>query len=117
MSKETGSETHIATQRGYAVDPTTAAGVLVEPGEFVPAGIAVSEEWMKPVKKAERAALGAQAEALDPHPKDVDLTKLNVTALQAMAAERGINVEQDGKTLTKNELIDAIKAKREHDAG
>lgn len=33
---------HVATQRGYA------GGVIVEPGELVPAGIAVAEEWMAP---------------------------------------------------------------------
>jgi hypothetical protein len=49
-AKKTGSDTHRATQRGYAVDQKTGAGVLVEEGELVPAGIPVSENWMEPVK-------------------------------------------------------------------
>jgi hypothetical protein len=117
MAKTTGSNTHRATQRGYAVDPDSHAGVLVEAGEPVPANIPVSDEWMEPVKKGDRALAAATDEALDPHPKDVNLTKLNVAALQAMAAERGINVEQDGHTLSKKELIAAISAKVEKDAG
>lgn len=36
----TGVNSHIATQRGYA------ARRIIEPGEFVPHGIAVAEEWM-----------------------------------------------------------------------
>lgn len=111
--KKTGAETHRATQRGYAVDPDSKAGTLVEEGELVPAGIRVSTEWMEPVSKKDRAAAAAIEEALDPHPKDVDLTKLDKAALQAMAAERGINV--DG--LGPKALIDAIKAARENDAG
>lgn len=104
--KKTGADTHRATQRGYAVDPDSNAGVLVEPGELVPANIPVSTEWMEPVKKGGRALAGAIEEAQDPLPKDVDLTKLDKAALQAMAAERGINV--DG--LGPKDLITAIKA-------
>lgn len=106
MVKKTGSETHRATERGYAVDPNTGAGVLVEPGEMVPADQPVSENWMEPVKKSEQKLAGAIEEALDPLKKDVDLTKLDKAALQAMAAERGINV--DG--LGPKDLITAIKA-------
>jgi hypothetical protein len=116
-SKTTGTNTHQATQRGYAVDPDSKAGTLVEPGEMVPAGIPVSTEWMEPVAKGDRAVAAAAQEAIDPHPKDVNLTALNVAALQAMAAERGINVEQNGTPLSKKDLIAAIKAARENDAG
>lgn len=110
---KTGPNTHRATERGYAVDPDSNAGVLVEEGEMVPAGIPVSETWMKPVKKGDRALAQAVGEALDPHPKDVDLTKLNLAALQALAAERGINPG----SLSKKELVTAIKAAAENDAG
>lgn len=115
--KHTGTNTHRATQRGYAVDPDSMAGTLVEAGEIVPPKIPVSENWMEPVGKGGKALAAATDEALDPHPKDVDLTKLDVAALQAMAAERGINVEQDGHALTKKELITAISTARENDAG
>jgi hypothetical protein len=111
--KKTGSETHRATQRGYAVDPKTNAGVLVEEGEMVPANIPVSENWMEPVKKSERALAGAIDEANDPHPKDADLTQVGMAGLQAMAAERGIN----SQGLSKKDLIAAIKAHVEKDAG
>lgn len=111
MAKETGSHTHRANQRGYA------AGQLIEEGEFVPAGVTVSDVWMDPVPAKDRAVLAATEEALDPHPKDVDLTQHSVVSLQAMAAERGINIEQDGKTLTKKELIAAINAAHATDAG
>jgi hypothetical protein len=47
----TGAGTHRATQRGYAIDPETHAGVLVDEGEPVPANIPVSKEWMEAVKK------------------------------------------------------------------
>jgi hypothetical protein len=105
-AKKTGSDTHRATQRGYAVDPISHAGALIEPGELVPANIPVSDEWMEPVKKGDRALAGALEEGADPHKKDVDLTKLDKAALQALAAERGINV--DG--LGPKDLITAIKA-------
>jgi hypothetical protein len=113
----TGSETHRATARGYAVpDNADGAGVLIEDGEIVPANVPVGE-WMEKISKKDAKLLAAGEEALDPHPKDVDLTKLNVAALQAMAAERGINVEQAGTPLSKKELITAISAARENDAG
>lgn len=103
-AKKTGSDTHRATQRGYAVDQKSGAGILVEEGELVPAGIPVSENWMEPVKGS-KALAGALEEGLDPHPKDVDLTQLSKPALEAMAAERGINV----KGLSKDDLVTAIK--------
>lgn len=106
-AKKTGANTHRATQRGYAVDPTSLAGVLVEPGEPVPAGIPVSTEWMEPVKRGDRALAGAMDEALDQTPKDVDLTQVGMAGLKAMAAERHINP----KGLSEDELILAIKAK------
>lgn len=105
MTKEhklTGSNTHRATQRGYA------NGELVEAGDLVPSGITVSEEWMEPVKVS-KALAGAIEEATDPNPKDVDLHQLSKPALEAMAAERGINVAG----LSKADLITAITAERE----
>lgn len=98
--ENTGINTHRATARGFGADQ------LVEPEQFVPPGVPVSEKWMEPVDKKTARMLQAADEATDKQPKDIDLTKLNVSALQALAAEHGINV--DG--LTKRELIDAIKA-------
>lgn len=109
----TGDNTHRATQRGYAIpqtDPPEArAGVLVEEGEVVPADVPVSDTWMEPIKKADRKLARAVEEAQDESPKDTDLTALSKPALEAMAAERGINV----KGLSKDELITAIRAERE----
>lgn len=105
--KKTGDNTHRATQRGYAIDPTSNAGVLVEEGEIVPADQPVSEIWMEPIKKADAKLAAAMEEALDPTPKDVDLTQVGMPGLKAMAAERHINP----KGLSEAQLIDAIKAK------
>lgn len=109
----TGDNTHRATQRGYAipqVDPPEArAGVLVEEGEVVPAKVPVSDTWMEPLKKGEGKLARAVQEALDESPKDTDLTALSKSALEAMAAERGVNV----KGLSKEDLITAIRAERE----
>lgn len=115
--KLTGVNTHRATQRGYAVPQPTEAdpspgGVLVGPDEetaIVPAGVPVSENWMEPIASKDRRMAQAVEEALDEHPKDADLTALSKSALEAMAAERGINV----KGLSKEELITAIRAERE----
>lgn len=110
--KKTGANTHRATRRGYAVDNETGAGTLVEEGEMVPAGTPVAHVddhengWMEPVKKGDRDLAAAIEEGMDPLPKDVDLTKLSKPALEAMAAERGINAGG----LSKSDLIDAIKA-------
>lgn len=101
--KHTGSDTHRATARGYA------DGQLIEEGDLVPAGVPVSDEWMEPLKKSDRALAGAMQEAQADHPMDADLTQLSKQALEAMAAERGINV----KGLSKDDLITAIKAERE----
>lgn len=103
MAKETGSNSHIATQRGYA------AGQLIEEGEFVPAGVTVSDEWMDAVSAKEAKRHKAALETSDATPGDVDLTQLTVSALQAMAAERGANV----KGLSKDDLIAAIKAEKD----
>ena len=116
-AKLTKADEYRATQRGYAFDPDSKAGVLVEEGEPVPANIPVSEEWMEKIKGSKRAVEAAVDEALEAKPKDVDLTKLNVAALQALAAERGINAEQDGTPLSKADLITAINAARANDAG
>lgn len=104
--KHTGDNTHRATQRGFAVDPKTGAGVLVEEGEIVPADQPVSTEWMEPIK-GNKALAAALDEALDPTPKDADLTQVGMPGLKAMAAERGIN----SKGLSEKDLITAIKAK------
>lgn len=112
-TKKTGSLTHRAIQRGYAVDPNSAAGVIVEEGEMIPAGIAISDVWMERVKGVDSALERAVEEALDLKPKDTDLNALSKAALEAMAAERGINVTG----LSKADLITAITAKRETDAG
>lgn len=98
----TGVNTHVATQRGYS------KGILLEEGDLVPDGVPVSDEWMKEVEgsgKRARAVREAQAD----HPGDTDLNALSKSALEAMAAERGVNV--DG--LTKADLIAAITAERE----
>lgn len=126
--EKTGDRTHIATARGYSI--VDGGGVLIEPGEFVPAGTPISLApddrsddsdpravagvgWMKKVAKKDRDLLDANAEALDEKPKDVDLTQLGVPALQALCALVGIN---PGK-LDKDELIAAYNAHREKDAG
>lgn len=104
---ETGAHTHKAIERGYA------KGQLVEIGEFVPEGVTVSDVWMEKLSKEEARDLQVSNEATDPKPKDADLTQLTLPALQAMAAERGVNV----KGLNKEKLIDAINAARATDAG
>lgn len=101
--KKTGSDTHRATARGHAL------GELIEPGEMVPAGVPISENWMEPVKKGDRALAGAMQEAQADHPGDADLTQVGLPGLKAMAAERGINP----KGLSEDDLIAAIKAERE----
>lgn len=103
---KTGDNTHVANQRGYAL------GQLIEDGELVPAGVIVSDVWMDKIKGNKELAAAVE-EALDPHPKDVDMTALSKPALEAMAAERGINVAG----LSKADLITAIAAAREKDAG
>lgn len=108
-NKLTGANTHRATQRGYAIPENTEAGILVEEGEIVPADVAVSDEWMEPIAAKDRRLARAVEEAQDESPKDADLTALSKSALQAMAAERGINV----KGLSSEDLITAIRAERE----
>lgn len=100
---KTGQDTHRATERGYA------HGQLIEIGGFVPADTPVSESWMEPLAAKDRKLAKAVQEAQDESPKDVDLTKLSKSALEAMAAERGVNVAG----LSKEDLITAIKAERE----
>lgn len=115
--KLTGDNTHRATQRGYAVQQATEknpspGGVLIGPEEetdIVPANVPISDEWMEPIKKGDRNLARAVSEAQQDHPTDADLTALSKPALEAMAAERGINV----KGLSKDDLITAIKAERE----
>jgi hypothetical protein len=106
---KTGHDTHRATMRGYAIASGSAAGQIVEEGEIVPANVPVSEEWMEKLDKKEAKLTAAVNEAQDENPKDTDLTALSKPALEAMAAERGINVSG----LSKADLITAIKAERE----
>lgn len=101
----TGANTHVATRRGYAQD------TIIEPGQMVPEGVPIAHiddegGWMDDVDKKAARMLQAANEATDKNSKDVDLTQLDEAALQAMAAERGINVGG----LSKKQLIDAIKA-------
>lgn len=109
--KKTGENTHKATRRGYAVDPKTGAGILVEEGDLVPADqpIALEDDhengWMVPVKKGDQALAAALGEALDPLRKAPDLSQLKRPALEAMAAERGVNVN---KSLSDDDLRQAI---------
>jgi len=98
--KLTGSNTHRATEPGYAL------GQLVETGAFVPAGVTISENWMEKVKGGTNELERAVNEALDPQPGDVDLTKLSKPALEAKAVDHGINPAN----LSKDDLITAIKA-------
>lgn len=103
---KTGSDTHRATQRGYAIDPDSGVGTLIDEGHMVPPNQPISDEWMEPVKKADRALEAAVQEAQDPLPKDVDYTQMTVSALQAVAA--GMGISPGG--LSKSDLITAIKA-------
>lgn len=99
---ETGVNTHRATQRGYA------KGMLIEPEDFVPDGVTISDAWMEEVEgsaKRARAVREAQAD----HPGDPNLEALSKAALEAMAAERGVNTAG----LSKDDLIVAIRAERE----
>lgn len=111
--KLTGGDTHEATQRGYAIDPTTKAGILIEEGELIPVNQPISDEWMKPVDKKDRALRGAIEEALDFKPKDVDLTGASAAAIEALCLMSGITT----KGLSKDDMILAYNAHREKDAG
>ena len=78
----TGSNTHRANQPGYA------SGVLLQSGDFVPAGIPVSDNWMDEVDGSSKLQRAVN-EALDPQPGDVDLNQLSKAALEARAADEG----------------------------
>jgi hypothetical protein len=97
----TKQSSHRASMRGYAF------GELIEPGQLVPAGIAVSTEWMEPVKGS-RALAEAIDQAVDAHPDDVDLNAQSKPALEGLA----LSLEIDPAGLNKAELIAAITAKR-----
>jgi hypothetical protein len=103
---ETGNQTHRATERGYA------KGELIEPGQFVPAGVAVSEKWMESLTPREANLQRATEEALDPQPGDVDVDALKGAALTAYAATLSINREG----LSDADLRAAVRAKREINA-
>lgn len=106
MSKLTKAGEYRANQPVYAVDQESGVGILVAAGDLVPANTLVSETSMDKVKPANRELLAATQEALDPFDKDVDLTQLSLAALQARAAERGI----DAGKLKKDDLVAVIKA-------
>lgn len=97
----TKQNSHRATMRGYAF------GELIEPGFLVPAGIAVSTEWMEPVKGS-RALAEAVEQAVSAHPDDVDLTSQSKAALEGLA----LSLDIDPAGLNKAELIATITAKR-----
>jgi hypothetical protein len=121
----TGDNTHIAVARGYSI--VDGGGVLVEPGEFVPARTPVSLKsededdpravagvgWMEKVAKKDRDLMEANAQALDFKPKDVDLTQASTAALEALCLMNGIDVGG----LDRDGLIAAYTAHREKDAG
>lgn len=100
--KTTGRNTHRANQRGY----DSARGILYEEGDLIDPGLVVSDEWMDPVDKKDRALAGAVEEALEPLGDIGDLNAASKPALEAMALERGINVQG----LSKADLITAITA-------
>jgi len=113
----TGDNTHRAVRKGYAIPENSGGvGAIVEAGDMVPAGVPLAVEdddsttpdnfWMEPVGKKEAKVAVAVAEAMDPLTKDVDYTQLTIAALQAIAADHGVNV----KGLSKDDLITAIKA-------
>lgn len=114
--KKTGSDTHKAIQRGYAIDPDSKAGVVIEEGEIVPAGQPVSDQWMEAISKkkekgAPSAALAAALEEVTADRKDdPDLTQLDEPALQAMAVLMGVTRV---KGLDKDDLITVINAVKE----
>jgi hypothetical protein len=100
----TKAGSHRAIDRGYA------GGEIIEAGQLVPPGVPVSEAWMEPVSGSARLARAVE-EAQNPQPGDVDLTQLSKAALEAKAAEHGINV----RGLSKDDLIAAIKAAYDRD--
>ena len=98
----TKTNSHRAIERGYA------GGDLVEPGELVPAGIPVSDEWMESVNKKEADLIRATQEALSPNEADVDLNALKGDALTAHAA--GLHINRGD--LSDKDLRAAVAAKR-----
>lgn len=105
---KTGDATHRATQRGYAM--VKGAGILVEDGQLVPKGQAISDEWMERVKGTSSPAAKAVEDAQAPRKDDPDLTQLSKPALEALATERGVT---QVKGLSKEDLIAAIQASDE----
>lgn len=107
----TGSDTHRATARGYAIpDNANGAGVLVEDGEIVPADVPVGD-WMEKLPKGKRALEAAVAEAQQPLKDDPALNELSLAALQALATDAGVT---SVKGLSKDDLIAAINAQRDN---
>lgn len=106
MADQTGVNTHRATQRGYA------KGELIEEGQMVPAGVAVSDNWMESLTPKEARLARATEQALDPHPDDVNIAALKGDALTAYAAT--MNINRDG--LSDKDLRAAVTAKREVNA-
>lgn len=80
-------------------------GRMYDPGEPFTTDAPKGKEWdtISPVEKA-------AAEASDPkNQQDIDYTKMSKSALEAVAAEKGVNPSG----LSKDDLIDAIKAANE----
>jgi hypothetical protein len=102
--KETKAGSHRATARGYA------GGNIIEAGQLVPADVAVSDEWMEPVKGKDTAAAKAIEDVQKDRKDDADLTTLSKAALEALAVERGVT---SVKGLSKDDLIAAIQASDE----
>jgi len=61
-AKKTGVNSHRATQRGYAFDAKSKSGLLVEEGDFVPAGQVVSDAWMEEAEDEKPARAAKTAE-------------------------------------------------------
>lgn len=104
--KSTGINTHKANQRGYA------DGMLIEAGEFVPADVPVSAEWMEPVSKKQAAQDRGIEEALSADDADVDVEALKGDALTAYAASLHINRGEQ----TDKQLRASVTAKRANTA-
>jgi hypothetical protein len=101
---KTGAGTHRATQRGYA------AGQLIEEGDAVPEGIAVSEVWMEKVKGSDKGMAERFDEVQDSKKDDPALDSLSIAALQLRATEAGVT---DVTGLKKADLISLINAERD----
>lgn len=107
--KAGATKTYRALSRGYL----STEGRLVEEGEVF-ATTEPKGSWMEPVKGGNSYGVDeAVDDAQAPHPDDPNLEGLDEAALQAMATERGVT---DAGSLSKADLITAIKGARRNDA-